>query len=182
LYRLFTGVCIYIEGGLTLQEMRKGIHSLDAKALAEVLRFLSELLRGAENKALTLWNEKIATWLQEVWPVTKEKHDERTSTAAAEMAINGGEAFPSILKWASDFLVPSQHIDRLLRRLKESNLTDNYPQPVLTLLAKVVPDNAPGWAYHGLAEIAQRMGAGSPELLERPSYKRLVALGQKWVA
>jgi len=37
LYRLFVGVCIYIEDGLTLQEMRKGIHSLDAKALADVL-------------------------------------------------------------------------------------------------------------------------------------------------
>jgi len=182
LYRLFIGACIYIEGGFTLQEMRKGIHSLDAKALAEVLRFLSELMRGAEDKALTLWNEKIATWLQEVWPVTKEKHDERTSTAAAEMAINGGEAFPLILKWASDFLVPSQHIDRLLWQLKESNLTEHYPQQVLKLLSKVVPDNAPSWAYHGLAEIVQRMSTGSAELLEQPSYKRLVTLGQKWVA
>jgi len=139
------------------------------------------LLRGAEEKALALWNERIGAWLQNVWPATKEKHDERTSTAAADMAINGGTAFPLILNWASDFLVPSQHVDRLLWRLKEGNLIERYPKQILKLLSKVVPDSAPAWAYHGLTEIVRRVGAASPEVLEEPSFKRLVTLGQKSV-
>jgi len=179
LHRLFAAICIYADGILTHQEMRTTAHSLDADGLADVLALLSDLLRGAGEKALTLWNDRIRPWLQENWPFTKDKRNERTSISAAEMAINGKEAFPLIADWAMDFLVPSQHVAHIMYRLKETDLTERHPSHVLRLLSKLVPDDAAPWEYHGLKEILQKLSLALPEISSEATYRRLYALAQK---
>lgn len=52
LRRLFAALCIYNDGALTPQEMRTAIHGFDPEGLADVLALLSDLLRGAGEKAL----------------------------------------------------------------------------------------------------------------------------------
>ncbi len=86
------------DGALTPQEMRKATHSFDSKALGDLLALFSDLLRGAEQKAPTLWNDRIGPWLKKYWPTTKEKQSGRNSLLAAELAINGKEAFPLIVE------------------------------------------------------------------------------------
>jgi hypothetical protein len=179
LRRLFAAVCIYDDGALTPQEMRKATHSFDSKALADLLALFSDLLRGAEQKAPTLWNDRIGPWLKKYWPTTKEKQSERSSLLAAEMAINGKEAFPLIAEWAMDFLLPAEHVDQLLWRLQESDVTERYPSIVLRVLSKLVPDGAGSWVYRGLREILQKVSSASPELSTDATYKRLDALAQK---
>jgi hypothetical protein len=179
LRRLFAAVCIYDDGALTPQEMRKATHSFDSKALADLLALFSDLLRGAEQKAPTLWNDRIGPWLNKYWPTTKEKQSERTSLLAAEMAINGKEAFPFIAEWAMEFLLPAQHVDQLLWRLQESDVNERYPSIVLRVLSKLVPDGAGSWVYRGLREILQKISSASPELSTDATYKRLHALAQK---
>jgi hypothetical protein len=98
------------------------------------------------------------------WPATKEKQSGRTSLSAAEMAMNGNDAFPLIVEWAMDFLAPSQHIDRIIWRLAETDLAERYPSGVIRLLSKLVPDNCENWVYHGLNEILQKIASASPQL------------------
>jgi hypothetical protein len=164
LRRLFAAVCIYNEGALTLQEMRKAIHGFDSNGLADVLAVFSDLLRGAGEKAPTLWGDRIGPWLKNNWPATKEKQSGRTSLRAAEMAISGSTAFPLIAEWAMDFLAPSQHVDSIIWRLGETDLAERYSSVVLRLLSKLVPNNAENWVYHGLNKIMQKMASASPEL------------------
>jgi hypothetical protein len=179
LRRLFALACIYNDGAFTLQEMRKAIHGFDSNGLADTLALFSDLLRGAGEKALTLWSDRIGPWLKNNWPTTKEKQSGRTSLRAAEMAINSHDAFPLIAEWALDFLLPSEHVDQLLWRLGESDLAERYPSIVLRVLSKLVPDNAESWEYHGLREILQKISSTSPELSIDSTYKRLHALAQK---
>jgi hypothetical protein len=59
-------------------------------------------------------------------PATTEKRHERTSIAAANMAISGGRAFPLIVGWFTDFLISSEHVDQLIWSLAQL-----YPQAAL---------------------------------------------------
>jgi hypothetical protein len=179
LRRLFAAVCIYDDGALTPQEVRKAIHSFESKGLADLLALFSDLLRGAGEKAPTLWSDRVGPWLKSYWPTTKEKQSGRTSLLATEMAINGKDAFPQVAEWAMDFLLPSEHVDQVIWRLRESDVAERYPSIVLRVLSKLAPDNAENWVYHGLKEIMQKIASASPELQAEATYKRLQALAQK---
>ena len=63
--------------------------------------------------------ERILPWLKKSWPAAKEKQNERTSVAMAQMVINSGHAFPTILEWARQYLSPSQQVSRLDGRSRE---------------------------------------------------------------
>lgn len=179
LRRLFAGVCIYTDGILTPAEMTKVMRSFDPKGLADVLSLLSDSLRGAGEKSETLWNERIGPWLKKTWPVAKEKQNERTSVAIAQMVINGGKALPTILEWAQPYLRPTQHIDGVVYRAQENATVDQFPAEMLQLLVWTVPEETPSWLAHLIEKVIQTVQIKAPQLVDSPNYLKLAMIVQQ---
>ena len=149
------------------------------KGLADVLSLLSDSLRGAGEKSETLWNERIGPWLKKTWPVAKEKQNERTSVAIAQMVINGGKALPTILEWAQPYLRPTQHIDGVVYRAQENATVDQFPAEMLQLLVWTVPEETPSWLAHLIEKVIQTVQIKAPQLVDSPNYLKLAMIVQQ---
>jgi hypothetical protein len=176
LRRLFTEICVYADGELTKQEITKTVHKFDASGLADVLLMISDLLRGAGEKSSSLWNERIRPRLLANWPANREKQNERTSSAVAEMVLNSGEAFEAVMDWAEPYLMPVHQPDRIIWRLNETQIAENHPDGALRLLFKVVSGDALSWTLHELGDVLKRIAAAEPSVTASTQYKRLNTL------
>jgi hypothetical protein len=92
----------------------------------------------------------------------------------AHLAEEAGDQFPDVVKTILPFLGPVDHADMLIYGAKK-NLASRFPEPMLALLDRVIPDAAPV-PPHDLRSILEMIVVAEPTLRQDSRWLRLDTL------
>ena len=102
--RLFTYFAVPPIYGIDTNEAKNVLWKIGPDKLVDVARALNVMLREADERSLTFWNETLKPWFVEVWPTRPVDRSSNLSEALARMAIESGCAFPFVVEVIKDTL------------------------------------------------------------------------------
>jgi hypothetical protein len=150
------------------------LHDVGPEGCAEILEALQHKLRAVGNSAASLWQERIAPWLREHWPVNHELRSGRVAHEAIEVAFLTRDAFPeaaSLIDKKFSIEDVDEDVIWMFRLHNESNYQDydylaNHSIEVGRLLSRGLSKKATDFAAHDMRQIVgrlKRLHSGVPE-------------------
>lgn len=155
----------------TTEEFRSMFGKLPQQALAESARALTQALEGAGDQREEYWKNRIAPFLQNIWPKVRGLETPLIAELFSRLAIAARSEFPNALTAVRGWLKPIQHPSLVALRLYESNLCNRYPLETLKLLDAVI-DNQP-WGGQEVGVCLDDIKQANPELELDSRYQRL---------
>ena len=170
---LFTYLAVPPDRGISTEEAQSVLWNLEPDKLASVAETLRDILQGADDKSLALWKDTVEPWFRMAWPKRPSDKSPELSESLARMAIDAGEAFPSIVDGIKDILTPEKYgasLHFLDQEEESTRLVSKYPQPSLNLIDKLVNNDS---SRDVLGRLLNAISKAHPELKETDSFKRL---------
>ncbi len=170
---LFTYQAVPPDRGISTDEARGVLWILGPDKLVSVAASLRNMLQGAGEKSLALWRDTVEPWFNKVWPRRPSDKSPALSENLAWMAIDAGEAFPSIVNTIQDILTPENEgaaLHFLSTEEQDTGLVSRYPQDSLSLIDQLVYD---GRDHEILGGLLNTISAADPTLKETDSFNRL---------
>jgi hypothetical protein len=124
------------------------------------------------------WQEKIKSFLIEVWPRQRKVKSSRITNALLDIVFSEVSDFPSIADIILPLLTEINRSNMTLYNLKKSNLIEEYPDKILMLLFTALSKNASLWPYY-TDVILERIGKANTSLIKD---SRLIELKRRWSA
>jgi hypothetical protein len=154
-------------------EARIALQRTDDKGRAQAAWFLGSIVRDQDN-----WESFGKPFTEHAWP--KEARFQTSSTARnfVFLAEYSGDDFPDVVKTILPLVVPVPHLSLLSYRVKKEEgeegpeLAVKYPEPMLALLDRLVPEMIPGTPLD-LAETLNMIANAAPPLRQDPRWRRL---------
>lgn len=172
LVALFISICLDAPSTLTEKEKRTVIDTFADGDLLVITNQIRERLRAAGEKSGEIWHRELGPWLQKFWPSSLGKNTAKTSEGIIRMLLETGTAFPEAVTWAINFIGPTNH--QSLYVLDRSGITQQYPQDVLKLLRRLIPNSEiPGWDKATLKKILDAIQAKRGRLSSRADFRSL---------
>ena len=134
---LFIIVAIPPRKSLTTDEAKAVIDTFTAEQLSDAARALSRMQANAGNKSDVQWTEIVGPWFSKAWPKKLAAQNSEVSANLAWMAIESGNAFPSVVDAIKDRLVPVDQPGFSLHRLKDSELHKRFPLAAKCLVERI---------------------------------------------
>jgi hypothetical protein len=171
-------VAIAVEGEQTLsdKEARHTLRQLDEQGRTEVARWIVRRLEGADERAETLWTERIGPWVNAAWPQEAELRSPQTSVSLSWAAIEAGDAFPEAVDVIASRVTTLDRPASVLDRLAESGRPDSHPESSLQLLDILIDDISFRHEAEDLQRCLEEISTSDPSLAEDPRYIRLMEL------
>ena len=169
---LLTFVALDPRGTFTPAEMRDTTRDLPPDGLCHIAQALTKELEKAGNQQADCWANKIAPYLDEIWPKTKEHRSPPVAKSLARLCVIAGEAFPEAFAMLRDWLRPLIHLPFLVTQLHKTYLCRQFPQPSLDFL-DLVMDEQSYWGPDDLKECLKQIREKEPALVEDKRYIRL---------
>jgi hypothetical protein len=159
---------------VSFEEARYALQSLNDDGRARAAWMLATVL-----KKLKCWRVFGKPFLEKAWPQEVRFRTSETSRILAMIAEDSRDNFPDVVRTISHLLVPVDHADILIHRIKgtKSPLATKYPESMLQLLDKVMPNN-PRTAPYGLAATLEDIAISAPELRQDTRWQRLAAIAR----
>lgn len=134
-------------------------------------------LEDAGAEAASLWRKEVGSLFREVWPMDAElETSDGVTLRLAWMATSAGDAFPEAVEAILPALRPASCTNRsMVDDISDGKLAlyDSHPEAAVDLLSAVVDPERPP---RELAPILERLGAASPGIVERQSYRSLLGI------
>ena len=160
---------------ITTSDIQAVMLNLPEDGLIDVADFFENRLGDNEGEQAATWESICLPWLRDYWPKGQERNTTRTSIALVKCLIKTGEAFPSALQWAEEFL--RRGTDHVLWQIQESGLHRRWPVDMLTMLVHMIPDNTvENWNRHTLQEILNEMKETDQCIAQDQRFQRLYRL------
>ena len=172
---LFIHMAIPPGRGIETEEARVVLLHLGTDGLACAAMALRDIVQGAGDRSLVLWRETVGPWFQRAWPRRPVDRSHGVSTNLAWMALEGGEAYPTIVEEITDVIEGDEH-NFVLFELKtkeedeDCRLVTLYPRASLILMAKVVGAQSD---RELVCELLQIIGNAEPEIREHELFLSL---------
>lgn len=160
-------------GYLSFDEGRAALQHLDHEGRASAAWCLVNIV-----KEQRCWRSFGKPFLQRAWPREARFQSAATSRHFASMAEGAGGHFPDVVKTVLPFLSPVEHLDSLIHQLnkeqgeEEDNLAEKFPEPMLALLDRLIPDD-PRSAPYGLMSALNLIAEAAPKLRQDARWRRL---------
>ena len=153
-------------------ELRKATGTLPNGGLMVVSRTLQQTLESAGSQQLASWENRIAPYLNSIWPTARERRTKEISASLANLCVEAGDAFPNAVDRLRDWFQPLS--DRLgcVYRLEESGLCQRFPEHALMFLDAVI-GNEVLYLRDKLRSCLQQIREGDPSLEQDPRFRRL---------
>jgi len=154
----------------TSKELEAAVDAMPQDGLEKTARALVHALEGAGEQREDYWRNRILPFWRGIWP----KHREATKPIAesfALLSVAAGGQFPEALGILAGWLQPIQHLDFVLQRLAEADLSRRFPSAALDLLDKIIANQS--WLPDDLSKCLSAISEGDAQLALDPRYVRL---------
>jgi hypothetical protein len=128
------------------------------------------------------WQSFGRPFMQQAWPRERNCQASSVSSQLTWVALAAGDDFPDAVQALLPVLAPVDQIEMLLYAIGTEgtgnggrSFPERFPEPVLTLLDRIVPQNAPPSAY-GLDSLLKTIAVADPSLRQDPRWRRLESI------
>lgn len=156
----------------TVPELRQATAELTEAGLRQASHTLIDALEGAGDQRADYWRNRIAPYVQHIWPKTDEARTHANSENFARVCIAAGDAFPDALAVLRRWLLPSEHTPFAVHRLHEAGLCSQFPNEGLEFLDAMTSD-AIQWASEEMEQCLDQIRMAQPGLEQDRRYQRL---------
>lgn len=175
LWWTFVMVSIEIAGFVDPQTAQSLLRSAAPDARRHAAFQLYRMMPDDPASAASFWTARIGPWIDSAWPKDVGLREAGSSEALALAAVLSGGSFPGAMDLTEDLLVPCDRHLRLVHRLAETDLPDQYPEEVLRLLNVVISKLVPYWGAAEVRGVLERLVTANRALAEDHRYRRLDA-------
>ncbi|MGN5486394.1 hypothetical protein ACLJB8_09595, partial [Campylobacter coli] len=88
--------------------------------MREAAQALVRALEGAGEQRADYWTNRVARYLQDIWPRTRDKVSPAIAESLGRLCVAAQDAFPEALTLLRAWLQPPAHPDYLVHRLREA--------------------------------------------------------------
>lgn len=155
----------------TAIEFQAAIEVLPPEGLYEVAQALLQALESAGEQREEYWKNRIKPFWRQIWPKSRNLITNNIAEPLARMCIVAGNEFPSALSTIKDWLLPFEYPFQIMSLLAESNLSNSFPEDVLTLLYAIIKTDS--YLPDELGSCLKKIVQSAPKLKEDPRYKKL---------
>ena len=156
----------------TKAELAGATRSLPANGLHDAAQALVRALESAGHKRANYWSNRVAPYLREIWPQTRDRISPKISESFARLCVAAQDKFPEALAQLQDWLQAVKYPDFLVHCLHEAELCGKFPKEALDFLSRVIGEQSqflPG----DLGDCLQTIGSASPALKADQRFERL---------
>ena len=158
------------------EEMRALLLKSDDAFRTQILKYAQQWPINENNQqASDIWKKQLPKLLK-IWPRQKKARSANISAALCNLLFASGSQFPDLSKLVLTLLLEKidNPDDLYLYDLLyfEKDIINNYPEKLLEILDKVLPENAGQWPY-GMDEMLERIGEADAKLKNNEHYIRL---------
>ena len=160
----------------TRSELRKATMALPQEGLDTAAATLVQALEGAAAQRNEYWKNRVLPYVKEIWPKTQESASASIAENFALLCVASGQEFRVALEELEPWLQEVEYPDRIVQRLHEAVLHEQFPEEALGLLDAIVGEE-PEWLPKDEMEGCLRaIRTRRPELKADYRYRRLVEL------
>ncbi len=157
----------------TRAELAAATRSLPLDGLRDAAHALFRALEGAGDQRADYWSNRVAPYLQVVWPNTRAVVSPAIAENLGRLCVAALDAFPKALAQLRPWLQPPTYPDHLVHVLKKAELCGKFPEEALDFLSLVIGEGAQ-WPPSDLPVCLEAISASAPELATDQRYERLV--------
>ena len=157
-------------------ETRTVLQTIDDEGRSDAIWCLMQIIK--EQRAWTSFGKP---FLEQAWPKEKKFQTEATTRGLLHLAESSGRNFPKVVVTVLPLLTAVPHLDLFLHRTgkndadEEPDLATKFPEPMLALLDRVVPDD-PSTAPYELGSVIESIAKSKPTLRQDARWRRLKSL------
>jgi hypothetical protein len=140
---------------------------------------LLEALQSAGDQRIEYWRNRIAPYLNDVWPKNTGVMSEAISQIFAELAIAAGGAFPEAQTAIHSWVGPLAYPHSVTEDLAKSDLCRRFPREALALLEAII-SKAPPILPKDLVVCLNEISRIQPALQQDPRFRRLQDLARQF--
>lgn len=155
-------------------ELAQATRNLPPDGLREAAQALVRALEGAGDQRADYWKNRVAPYLQSIWPKLREHVSPAIAESLARLCVAAQQAFPQALTMLRGWLRPPEHPDYVVHRLHEAGICGQFPRPALDFLDLVIGDQT-RWAPSELGACLDAIVTSAPELVTDSRFERLTA-------
>ncbi|MGH9641461.1 MAG: anti-phage defense-associated sirtuin Dsr1 [Terriglobales bacterium] len=156
----------------TVAELATATRALPPDGLRDAAQALVRALEGAGDQRTDYWTNRIAPYLQAIWPRTREDVSPAIAENLGRLCVAAQDAFPEALALLRAWLQPLVHPDYVVRRLHEAALCGTHPEPALDFLSLVLGDQTQ-WPPGDLGACLEAIRTAAPRLETDLRFERL---------
>ena len=160
---------------ITNSEMRKTLLNSDETFRLKILWHLQrELTAGETTREKKKYEKNLFIFLEDIWPRQKKVKSQKISEALLEIAFSNTVDSPKML----DLIVPLMtEVGRFFHGFymlgqKESEIIRGNPESMLSLLHKILSENALEWPL-GIEKIMEQIEIANPQLSKDSRFLKL---------
>lgn len=157
----------------TKAELAKATRTLPPDGLRDAAQVLVRALEGAGDQRADYWTNRVAPYLQSIWPKTREHVSPAMAESLGRVCVAAQQAFPQALTMLRAWLQPPQYPDYLVRRLQAANLCQQFPVQALDFLNLVIGDQTHRLSG-SLRSCLEAIQTAAPELTKDVRFERLM--------
>ena len=170
--RLLTFAALDPGDTFTKAELASATRSLPAKGLCDAAHALVDALESAGDQRADYWRHRVAPYLREIWPQTRDRVSREISKSLGRVCIAAQDKFPEALAQLQDWLEAADYRGSLVHWLCKADLCGKFPEQALEFLSRVIGEQTQ-WPSSDLAACLQTIRSASPELEADQRFERL---------
>ena len=163
------------------KELAAATRALPPDGLHYATQELVRRIEGAGKRRANYWTNRVAPYLREIWPKTRDKVYPAVATDLGLVCIAAQEAFPEAFDLLKHWLQPTTdssyyrgHI-RLVQQLHKTEICSQFPERALDFLNLVIPKpEQQCWIPRELGACLEAIQTSKPELERDTKHQRLM--------
>ncbi|MDE0146113.1 MAG: SIR2 family protein [Nitrospira sp.] len=165
-------------GGIfTIEELATATKNLPQPGLKNVARTLTRALEGAGDQRVEYWQNRVLPFFSQIWPQDEARATTQISEDLGRLCVAAGDAFPEALDILCHWLKPGNPptLIFLVRRLREAEICQRFPERALTFLEAIVGPEAE-WVPEELRQCLNDIRQEDQQLATAERFRRLEEL------
>ena len=168
------------------KELASATRALPPDGLGHAAQKLARMAEGAGKRRANYWTNRVAPYMHEIWPKTRDKISPDVTNNLARVCISAQEAFPEafglLRPWLRLSTDSSQYRDVyhdiLVGQLSKTEICSWFPKQALDFLDLVIPKR-PCWIPVELGACLKAIRISKPELEKNAKYQRLMVCARQ---
>lgn len=158
------------------RKLANATNMLPEGGLLKAISTVSHLLRRAGEQREKYWVDKVAPYLEDVWPTSRKKYTPKISERIYRLCVDAGDAFPLATQWLFRLRMqpPQSNHDVMLHSFAGTDICEKFPEESLKFLYALV-GNSGFYLAGDLKRCLEKIKGANPELEEDYRFKELVA-------
>ena len=171
--RILTLATLELDDMFASPELAIATRALPPDGLEQAAAALVLALEGAGERREDYWSHRASAYLRSVWPRSTDIASRAIAQSLARLAIAAGREFPQAFREVRPWLSAVAFPQDLVRRIRESGICTDSPEPALLLLRETMDDDSQ-CPRADLETCLKAIRSADPNLEERPEFIWLV--------